>query len=78
MLFRQITVCLDMRGCPNRCRHCWLGVTPNGHLEEPDLRFVAQAFRPFTRDLEGTGLWGRLSENVGTDRGVVRPEDTAF
>ena len=52
MLFRQITVCLDMRGCPNRCRHCWLGVTPNGHLEEPDLRFVAQAFRPFTRDLE--------------------------
>ena len=52
MLFRQITVCLDMRGCPNRCRHCWLGVTPNGYLEEPDLRFVAQAFRPFTRDLE--------------------------
>ena len=52
MRCRQITVCLDMRGCPNRCRHCWLGVTPNGHLEEPDLRFVAQAFRPFTRDLE--------------------------
>ena len=39
--FTHLTVCLDMAGCPNRCRHCWLGHAPNGHLTDDDLRFVA-------------------------------------
>ncbi len=51
-MWKKITACLDMRGCPNRCRHCWLGATPNGSLNEADLRFAASAFRPFTNDLE--------------------------
>jgi sulfatase maturation enzyme AslB (radical SAM superfamily) len=46
--FSSLTACLDMAGCPNRCKHCWLGVAQNGHLTEADLRFVAAAFRPFT------------------------------
>lgn len=46
--FTRITVCLDMAGCPNRCKHCWIGHAPNGHLTDDDLRFVAEAFRPFT------------------------------
>jgi hypothetical protein len=49
--FTSLTACLDMAGCPNRCRHCWLGITPNGRLHEDDLRFVAEAFRPFTDNL---------------------------
>jgi hypothetical protein len=49
--FSSLTVCLDMAGCPNRCKHCWLGITPNGRLNENDLRFVAEAFRPFTDNL---------------------------
>ena len=52
MEFQKITVCLDMCGCPNRCRHCWLGVTPNGNLREADLNDVARAFRPYTGNLE--------------------------
>ena len=32
MKFNEITVCLDMYGCPNRCKHCWLGTTPNGNM----------------------------------------------
>lgn len=47
-----LTLCLDMAGCPNRCRHCWLGVTPNGHLTDDDLTKVAAAFRPWTQTLE--------------------------
>ena len=50
--FTKITACLDMAGCPNRCRHCWLGCTQNGRLAADDLRFVAAAFRPFTDCLE--------------------------
>lgn len=52
MTFEKITACLDMFGCPNRCKHCWLGVTPNGHLTVDDLKFSADAFRPFTNNLE--------------------------
>lgn len=46
--YSEITVCLDMAGCPNRCKHCWLGHFPNGSLSEADLRFAAEQFRPFT------------------------------
>lgn len=50
--FDRITACLDMAGCPNRCKHCWLGHTANGSLGKDDLRFVAREFRPFTEKLE--------------------------
>jgi len=49
---KKISVCLDMYGCPNKCKHCWLGVTPNGNLTFDDLKFVANVFRPFTKNLE--------------------------
>jgi MoaA/NifB/PqqE/SkfB family radical SAM enzyme len=52
MKFKKITVCLDMYGCPNRCKHCWLGTTPNGNLSIDDLIFVAEEFRPYTDNLE--------------------------
>jgi len=50
--FSKITACLDMAGCPNRCRHCWLGNTPNGRLRADDLRSMAAYFRPFADGLE--------------------------
>jgi RimJ/RimL family protein N-acetyltransferase len=50
--FQKFTVCLDMFGCPNRCRHCWVGHAPNARLTGDDLRFVAHVFRPYTNNLE--------------------------
>ncbi|MDR1465369.1 MAG: radical SAM protein [Oscillospiraceae bacterium] len=50
--FSSLTLCLDMFGCPNRCRHCWLGHGPNGRMEPGDLRFLAEAFRPLAKQLE--------------------------
>lgn len=47
-MFKSITVCLDMFGCPNRCKHCWIGHAPNGNLAKDDLIFLAEKFRPFT------------------------------
>lgn len=49
--YKSIAVCLDMAGCPNRCKHCWLGHSPNGSLSRADLRFTADAFRPHTDKL---------------------------
>ena len=47
MKFRRIVACLDMYGCPNRCRHCWIGHSPNGNLCLDDLKYVAAQFRPY-------------------------------
>ncbi len=52
MKFQKLTVALDMYGCPNRCKHCWVGHTPNGKLTENDLIYVAQSFRPFADKIE--------------------------
>lgn len=48
MKFKKMVIALDRLGCPNRCKHCWLSHTPNGHLTPDDLRFAAEQFRPFT------------------------------
>lgn len=52
MNFKKITIALDMHGCPNRCKHCWLGHSPNGRLTIEDLRDVSELFRPYTDCLE--------------------------
>lgn len=52
MKFKKINVCLDMHGCPNRCKHCWLGASPNGNMTKEDLIAAAEAFREFTDCLE--------------------------
>jgi sulfatase maturation enzyme AslB (radical SAM superfamily) len=49
---KKIIVALDMAGCPNRCKHCWLGHSPNGHMNKDDLYYVAKEFRKITNDFE--------------------------
>lgn len=50
-MFDTMTICLDMHGCPNRCRHCWLGHLGNGSLREEDLIIVSRMFSPYTQEL---------------------------
>lgn len=51
MKFNSIVAALDMAGCPNRCRHCWLGATENRKMDFGELRYVGDSFRPFTDNL---------------------------
>ena len=46
---RDIAIALDMYGCPNRCRHCWLGCPPNRRMTKQDLRWAATQFRNYVR-----------------------------
>lgn len=50
--FKKITACLDMAGCPNRCKHCWLGHFDNGSMATDDLKYMASCFRKYTDRLE--------------------------
>lgn len=38
-------VMLDMAGCPNRCRHCWLGGHKNGNMSVDDFRGITEQFK---------------------------------
>lgn len=51
---RQVAVALDMAGCPNRCRHCWLGNMPNERVEE-NTDYFTRRRGAFRDNLIGTG-----------------------
>ena len=41
----SIGVAFDLQGCPNRCRHCWLGPASGNTLSEAEVRWGAQLCR---------------------------------
>lgn len=43
----SLSLAVDMYGCPNRCRHCWLGHMPNRRMEEDADRFIMDYFDPY-------------------------------
>jgi hypothetical protein len=43
----RIVVAFDMHGCPNRCRHCWLGPAGNRVLSAEDVRWGVSRFREY-------------------------------
>ena len=48
-------VMVDMAGCPNRCRHCWLGSHRNGNITIDEFKNIAAQFRNW-HDEEGRGI----------------------
>ena len=48
-------VMVDMSGCPNRCRHCWLGGHKNGNMTVDDFHSVAEQFTNW-RDENGSSI----------------------
>lgn len=43
----HVGLAFDMHGCPNRCRHCYLGPGDNRTLTEEDVRWGVSRFRQF-------------------------------
>lgn len=50
----------DMFGCPNRCRHCYVGRPPRTRIAEDGLRSVVEQFRAYRRPAEREPLWRQL------------------
>jgi len=48
-LDRDIIVAADMHGCPNRCRHCYLGRSGSEQMTTSRLREAAMLFRTWRR-----------------------------
>lgn len=47
MLDQPLILVVDMYGCPNRCRHCWIGHMPNRQMDGDADVWIVDYFRPF-------------------------------
>ncbi|MBU1093174.1 MAG: radical SAM protein [Firmicutes bacterium] len=47
MYKKSISLVVDMYGCPNRCKHCWLGNMPNRKMEENADQYLVDYFKPY-------------------------------
>ena len=43
----ELGIAVDLKGCPNRCRHCYAGARGTGKLSAEDLRWAVRQFREF-------------------------------
>lgn len=44
---KDLVLCVDMYGCPNRCRHCWLGHMPNRKMDDKADEWIVNYFKPY-------------------------------
>jgi hypothetical protein len=57
-----VGVALDMFGCPNRCRHCYLDTPPaaTARMTEDEVRWAVEQIRAFKRPGEQQPLWREI------------------
>lgn len=48
---KHLSLVVDMYGCPNRCRHCWLGHMPNRQMEKGADEWIFHYFEPYFEDI---------------------------
>lgn len=47
MIDKTLSLAADLFGCPNRCRHCWLGHMPNIKMDDNADIWLIEYFKPF-------------------------------
>lgn len=48
---KNLIIGVDMFGCPNRCRHCWLGHMPNRKMEDKADEWIVNYFKPYFQNI---------------------------
>ena len=47
MFNKSLILAVDMYGCPNRCKHCWIGHMPNKQMDEESDVWIINYFKPY-------------------------------
>src|SRR5690554_1417461 len=47
----KLSLVVDMEGCPNRCKHCWLGHMKNKRMEAGADEFIVNYFKPYFEEI---------------------------
>ena len=51
MKIKDLIILTDMYGCPNRCKHCWLGHMPNRKMPVNSDILIVEYFKPYFRSV---------------------------
>lgn len=51
MINTPLSLVVDMYGCPNRCRHCWIGHMPNKEMEANADIWLVNYFKPYFQSI---------------------------
>ncbi len=51
-VFEKISLCFDVYGCPNRCKHCWIGHKQNKIMSKDGIRKIVNEFADFSSKIE--------------------------
>ena len=51
MINKPLSLVVDMYGCPNRCRHCWIGHMPNREMEGDTDIWLVNYFKPYFNNI---------------------------
>ncbi|MBU1094452.1 MAG: radical SAM protein [Firmicutes bacterium] len=51
-MFEKISLCFDSNGCPNRCRHCWIGHKSNEIIEKEKIIEIVKGFTKYANRIE--------------------------
>ncbi len=49
---KKLVLVVDMYGCPNQCRHCWLGAVKHTHMPEGSDEKIVDYFKPYFDQIE--------------------------
>ncbi len=60
---RDLSLVVDMYGCPNRCKHCWLGSIPHQQMEQGTDQWIVDYFKPYFDTVEYYS-WLREPDNL--------------
>lgn len=52
MRLSKIYLVVDMNGCPNRCKHCWLSHMPNIKINDQDDQMIVDYFKEYADKIE--------------------------
>lgn len=47
----KLSLVVDMYGCPNRCKHCWLGHMPNRKMADKTDEQLIEYFKPYFENI---------------------------
>ncbi len=44
---KKLIISVDMYGCPNKCKHCWIGQIDHNSMENKADEYIVNYFKPF-------------------------------
>ena len=65
---KKLSLVVDMYGCPNRCKHCWLGHMPNHKMADKTDELLIEYFKPYFEKTAYESAFNVLTDTFDADK----------